>query len=76
MPPQSGPGHRVVRLLTCLALVAFSPASFAEDSHPLAEVSLRPIGPAITSGRIADFASLDGDARLFSDTFTVGTYPW
>jgi len=26
--------------------------------------------------RIADFASLDGDARLFSDTFTVGTYPW
>jgi len=27
-----------------------------KDSHPLASLSLRPIGPAITSGRISDFA--------------------
>lgn len=49
-------GNHVVRLLACFALIAVSPASIAQDDHPLASVSLRPIGPAITSGRIADFA--------------------
>lgn len=25
---------------------------------------------------IPDFGSPDGEPKLFSDTFTVGTYPW
>ena len=43
-----------VLLFVVLCLIVAS--AVAEDEHPLASLSLRPIGPAITSGRIADFA--------------------
>jgi photosystem II stability/assembly factor-like uncharacterized protein len=44
--------------LLCLLIVAANPADAAEDDdgHPLAGIPLRSIGPALTSGRVADFA--------------------
>ena len=36
-----------------------------EDGHPLASLPLRPIGPAITSGRISDFAFYPGSKHEF-----------
>ena len=40
-----------------LLLAGFSSISAAaEDANPLTQLALRPIGPAITSGRISDFA--------------------
>ena len=42
-------------LLASLAL-PLAPVTLANDAHPLAGVPLRHIGPAITSGRISDFA--------------------
>jgi len=44
--------------LLSLLILASSPALAAEpdDGHPLAGIPLRPIGPALTSGRVADFA--------------------
>jgi photosystem II stability/assembly factor-like uncharacterized protein len=50
---------RTTRLFTlCVAasLGLLSGAVLAADAHPLASLPLRSIGPAITSGRIADFA--------------------
>ncbi|MGI9236263.1 MAG: WD40/YVTN/BNR-like repeat-containing protein, partial [Woeseiaceae bacterium] len=41
-------------LLSSLLIVTASAEE--SDQHPLAGLSLRPIGPAITSGRISDFA--------------------
>jgi photosystem II stability/assembly factor-like uncharacterized protein len=44
--------------LLCLLFFATGPAGAAEtdESHPLAGIPLRSIGPALTSGRVADFA--------------------
>jgi photosystem II stability/assembly factor-like uncharacterized protein len=44
--------------LLSLLILASSPALAAEpdDGHPLAGIPLRSIGPALTSGRVADFA--------------------
>ncbi|MDJ0939994.1 MAG: hypothetical protein QNJ00_09535 [Woeseiaceae bacterium] len=46
--------HRLT-LLTA-ALLAVSATASANDDNPLTSLALRPIGPAITSGRISDFA--------------------
>ncbi|MEE2890672.1 MAG: glycosyl hydrolase [Pseudomonadota bacterium] len=43
-------------LLLCLLLSPLNGRAAAATPHPLAGVPLRPIGPAITSGRISDFA--------------------
>ncbi len=47
-----------LRLLSAfLALVIFSlPVTLHADEHPLSGIPLRSIGPALTSGRVADFA--------------------
>lgn len=42
-------------LVSGTAALSTAPA-LADDEHPLASLALRPIGPAITSGRISDFA--------------------
>ncbi|MDX1459874.1 MAG: hypothetical protein R3348_02345 [Xanthomonadales bacterium] len=44
----------VVTLVASLCAVAFQPVFAAE--HPLSSMPLRSIGPALTSGRVADFA--------------------
>ncbi|MGI9233961.1 MAG: WD40/YVTN/BNR-like repeat-containing protein [Woeseiaceae bacterium] len=46
--------YRWVFLLSTLFVINASAEE--SDTHPLAGLSLRPIGPAITSGRISDFA--------------------
>ena len=46
-------------VLACIVALAGSPVPAAEteaESHPLAGIPLRHIGPAINSGRISDFA--------------------
>ena len=49
--------HRnLERGLATVAGLLVSFALQAADDHPLASIELRPIGPAITSGRISDFA--------------------
>ncbi len=39
-----------------LAVLAAEPGAVATPEHPLAAIPLRSIGPALTSGRVADFA--------------------
>ncbi len=49
----------ILRTLTCLAATLVfvgAPALADDDGNPLASLALRPIGPAITSGRISEFA--------------------
>ena len=59
--------------LACCILTAFSvmasAAEEAKDTNPLATIPLRAIGPAITSGRISDFAFYPGQ----NQEFLVGT---
>jgi len=43
-------------VLLLLLVSLFSTPVVAAFAHPLAEISLRSIGPALTSGRVADFA--------------------
>ena len=53
-----------VLMTLCVAAVLFvSGQSVAEEDdkgHPLAGISLRSIGPALTSGRVSDFAFVPG----------------
>jgi len=55
--------------ILCLMMGMFSTAVFAADEedegNPLANIPLRPIGPAITSGRISDFAFYPGGDHEF-----------
>ncbi len=45
------------RFLLLVLTITFSPISVeADEKHPLASLPLRTIGPALTSGRISDFA--------------------
>ncbi|HKX55901.1 MAG TPA: hypothetical protein VJN01_07365, partial [Xanthomonadales bacterium] len=48
--------QRVCILLSFVLLTACELQAGSEDKHPLADMPLRSIGPALTSGRIADFA--------------------
>lgn len=43
-------------ILIMTLLAAGTPAAAEQGQHPLAGIPLRPIGPALTSGRIIDFA--------------------
>ena len=44
-------------LFLCLFLFMSCPLGASEDDgHPLAGIPLRSIGPALTSGRVSDFA--------------------
>ena len=49
--------HRLLcAALFCMSFLSFNASAQENDAHPLSGLSLRPIGPAITSGRISDFA--------------------
>lgn len=69
-------------LVSTAALVAQAPARptpiMTEDSpgtHPLDRLAFRAIGPATPSGRIDDFAVLEGDPSTFYvATATAGIY--
>ncbi len=57
--------------LAASLLVVTTPA-LAADEHPLAGLPLRPIGPAITSGRIADFAFHPEHAHVYFAAIASG----
>jgi photosystem II stability/assembly factor-like uncharacterized protein len=60
-------------LLTILTLtVLSSPALTLGDEHPLAGIPLRNIGPALTSGRVSDFAFLPGQSERFYVSMASG----
>ncbi|MCP5092524.1 MAG: glycosyl hydrolase, partial [Gammaproteobacteria bacterium] len=49
--------HRLLSAtLLCASFLSLNASAQDDDAHPLSGLSLRPIGPAITSGRISDFA--------------------
>ncbi len=64
---------RIKLLCTVLVLGAFSlPAATLADEHPLAGIPLRSIGPALTSGRVSDFAFDPANKQAFYVAFASG----
>jgi photosystem II stability/assembly factor-like uncharacterized protein len=56
-----------------LFLTVFNlPATTLAADHPLAGIPLRNIGPALTSGRVSDFAFLDGQPQVFYVSMASG----
>ncbi len=55
---------RYAYLIIILAFLALPVTTLAVD-HPLAGIPLRSIGPALTSGRVADFAFQPGESQTF-----------
>jgi photosystem II stability/assembly factor-like uncharacterized protein len=43
-------------ILSLFLFISCQPGVAANDAHPLADIPLRSIGPALTSGRVSDFA--------------------
>ena len=64
---------RIRLLCTILTLGTFSFAdtALAED-HPLAGIPLRNLGPALTSGRVSDFAFYPGQSQTFYVSMASG----
>src|SRR5210317_1426071 len=57
---------RTKLLSTILALLALSsPLTILAEEHPLSAIPLRNIGPALTSGRVSDFAFVPGQSQSF-----------
>ncbi|HSF92558.1 MAG TPA: hypothetical protein VLA51_10175, partial [Paracoccaceae bacterium] len=60
-------------LLTIIFLTALQlPFSVAAAEHPLAGIPLRNIGPALTSGRVSDFAFYPGQPHRFLVSMASG----
>jgi photosystem II stability/assembly factor-like uncharacterized protein len=57
-------------ILTLIALS--SPIAAIADDHPLAAIPLRNIGPALTSGRVSDFAFVAGHSERFYVSMASG----
>jgi len=55
---------RLLSTILILVTLSLPVVSFAAE-HPLAGIPLRNIGPALTSGRVADFAFLPGKSQTF-----------
>jgi len=55
---------RILSTLVSLAILSIPAVSLAAE-HPLAGIPLRNIGPALTSGRVADFAFVPGKPESF-----------
>ncbi len=53
----------VISTAFVLALGYYSSA-YAQDDHPLSDIPLRSIGPALTSGRVSDFAVQPGHPEI------------
>ena len=64
---------RIRLLSTILALGTFSlPVASLADDHPLAGIPLRNIGPALTSGRVSDFAFQPAQSQVFYVSMASG----
>ena len=60
-------------LSTILTFVTVSlPLISQADEHPLAGIPLRNIGPALTSGRVSDFAFHPGESQSFYVSMASG----
>jgi len=71
--PENEKMLRTRLLFTILFLTAFNlPANTLAADHPLAGIPLRNIGPALTSGRVSDFAFLDGQPQVFYVSMASG----
>ncbi len=62
------------RLLPTIIFIitVFSPAFTLAEEHPLAGIPLRNIGPALTSGRVSDFAFHPGQSQSFYVSMASG----
>ncbi|MCP4048011.1 MAG: glycosyl hydrolase, partial [Gammaproteobacteria bacterium] len=62
------------RLLPTILFIitVFSPAFTLAEEHPLAGIPLRNIGPALTSGRVSDFAFHPGQSQSFYVSMASG----
>jgi len=62
------------RLLSTMFLLAAlnPPVTALADEHPLAGIPLRNIGPALTSGRVSDFAFVPGQSQSFYVSMASG----
>ena len=64
---------RTLLISTTLLLVMLSlPATAPADEHPLAGIPLRNIGPALTSGRVSDFAFHPEKSHVFYVSMASG----
>jgi photosystem II stability/assembly factor-like uncharacterized protein len=60
-------------LATLVVLITLSSSTFTlAAEHPLAGIPLRNIGPALTSGRVSDFAFLPGNPQSFYVSMASG----
>jgi len=60
-------------LFSLFFLAAFNlPVTTFADDHPLASIPLRNIGPALTSGRVSDFAFHPGQSQTFYVSMASG----
>jgi photosystem II stability/assembly factor-like uncharacterized protein len=60
-------------ILTLIALSSpIAAIAATEDDHPLAAIPLRNIGPALTSGRVSDFAFVAGHSERFYVSMASG----
>ena len=62
---------KLIHLILTFALLSVPFLSLAAD-HPLVGIPLRNIGPALTSGRVSDFAFLPGQAQSFYVSMASG----
>jgi len=64
---------RTILLSSILTLITLSiPANSLAAEHPLAGIPLRNIGPALTSGRVSDFAFHPGNVQTFYVSMASG----
>jgi photosystem II stability/assembly factor-like uncharacterized protein len=56
--------HAILFALIAFCGATLTPAAGAAD-HPLSDIPMRSIGPALTSGRVADFAFVTGQPHRF-----------
>ncbi|MGA9572548.1 MAG: hypothetical protein WBS20_01230, partial [Lysobacterales bacterium] len=64
---------RIRLLFTIIFLAALNlPANVVAAEHPLAGIPLRNLGPALTSGRVSDFAFHPGQPQSFFVSMASG----
>ena len=60
----------LVAIVTLFILA--SPVAVSAEDHPLANIPLRNIGPALTSGRVSDFAFYPDQTEKFFVSMASG----
>ncbi|MFC1688914.1 glycosyl hydrolase [Pseudomonadota bacterium] len=61
-----------ISVLSLFLFISCQPGVAANDGHPLAGIPLRSIGPALTSGRVSDFAFHPGQWQVHYVAFASG----